>query len=286
MIKLSRSKIILLVILIAIAGFAFYKYIPTNSIDDCKNPPKMEDYTSGKERLVICKDTIQYGNQTVTTRKDTPDLFGYRFNDKETWDVTQEVVAYKLDNKEFIAIFSVVNPQTWYKRSGYIFQKDGNKFKLIFHKSFEDLNGRWTGVRFDENGSLFDSNAIAVNQDFGYMGPLGQRIYWRDYYVWDSSKNTFILANDKMSFRLDEIRKTYNELDQEACGNESPSMVGRKISDLYSTKKNSEHFCNDSSPVPYISNAQAEMFLKAKKALVEIGQGKNYSFSEIKNIAL
>lgn len=286
MIRLSRSKIILFVVFIAIAGFAFYKYIPNNSAEECKNPTKMEDYTDGKERLVICKDIIQYGDKTVTTRKDTPDLFAYRFNDKETWDVTQEVVAYKLDNKEFIAIFSVVNPQSWYKRSGYIFQKDGDNFKPIFHKTFDDLSGRWAGVRFDENGSVFEPNAIAVNQDFGYIGPLGQRIYWRDYYVWDSSKNTFVLSNDKMSFRLDEIRKTYNELDQEACGNESPSMVGKKISDLYSTRKNSEHFCNDSSPVPYISNAQAEMFLKAKKALDEIGQGKNYSFSEIKNIKL
>jgi hypothetical protein len=246
----------------------------------------MEDYTNGKERLLICKDTIQYGDKTVTTRKDTPDLFGYRFNDKETWDVTQEVVAYNLDNKEFIAIFSVVNPQSWYKRSGYIFQTDGDNFKPIFHKTFDDLSGRWAGVRFDENGSVFEPNAIVVNQDFGYMGPLGQRIYWRDYYVWDSTKNTFTLSNDKMSFRLDEIRKTYNELDLEACGNESPSMVGRKISDLYSTRKNSEHFCNDSSPVPYISNAQAELFLKAKKALDEIGQGKNISYEQVENIDL
>ena len=286
MTKISRLKIILLVIFIALAGFAFYKYIPNNSADDCKNPTKMEDYTDGKERLAICKDIIKYGNQTVTTREDTPDLFGYRFNDKETWNVTQEVVAYKLDNKEFIAIFSVVNPQSWYKRSGYIFQKDGENFKPIFHKTFDDLSGRWAGVRFDENGSVFEPNAIAVNQDFGYMGPLGQRIYWRDYYVWDAAKDTFVLANDKMSFRLDEIRKTYSELDQEACGNESPSMVGRKISDLYTTRKNSEHFCNDSSPVPYISNTQAELFLKAKKALDEIGQGKNYSFKDIENINL
>jgi hypothetical protein len=286
MIKLSRLKITLLLLFIAIAGIALFNYLPNKSVADCKNPTKLEDYTDRKERLVICKDTIRYGNQIVTTRKDAPDLFGYRFNDKETWDVTQEVVAYKLDNKEFIAIFSVENPQTWYLRSGYIFQKDGNDFKLIFNKSFKDLNGRWAGVRFDENGSVFDSNAIAVNQDFGYMGPLGQRIYWRDYYIWDSAKNTYILANDKMSFRLDEIRKTYDELDQEACGNESPSMKGRRISALYESRKNHEHFCDDSSPVPFISNNQAEMFLKAKKALDEIGQGKNYSFNEIKNIDL
>jgi len=286
MIKLSRSKIALLLLFITIAGLALFKYLPNKSADECKNPTKLEDYTDGKERLVICKNTIRYGNQTVTTRRDAPDLFGYRFNDKETWDVTQEVVAYKLDNKEFIAIFSVENPQTWYLRSGYIFQKDGDEFKLIFNKSFKDLKGRWAGVRFDENGSLFDSNAIAVNQDFGYMGPLGQRIYWRDYYIWDSAKNTYVLANDKMSFRLDEIRKTYDELDREACGNESPSMKGRRISELYDSRKNHEHFCNDSSPVPYISNTQAEMFLKAKKALDEIGQGKNYSFNEIKNIDL
>lgn len=284
--KMTKKAILILLLIIGIGSLVLFGYIPIKNNDDCKNPTKMEDYTDGKERLVICKDKIQYGDKTVTTREDTPDLFGYRFNDKETWDVTQEVVAYKLDNKEFIAIFSVVNPQSWYKRSGYIFQKDGENFKPIFHKTFDDLSGRWAGVRFDENGSVFEPNAIDVNQDFGYIGPLGQRIYWRDYYVWDSSKNTFVLSNDKMSFRLDEIRKTYNELDQEACGNESPSMVGKKISDLYSTRKNSEHFCNDSSSVPYISNEQVGMFLKAKKALNEIAQGKNYSFSEINNIEL
>lgn len=281
-----QMKFILLCLFIGIGVLALYKYHLNKSTDDCKNPTKLEDYTDGKENLVICKDSIKFGNKIVTTRTKTPDLFGYRFNDKEIWDVTQEVVIYKLDKKEFLAIFSVVNPQTWYMRSGYIFQREGDDFKLIFSKSYKDLNGRWTGVRFDENGSLFESGAIAVNQDFGEMGFLGQRISWRDYYTWDSSKNTYVLANNEMSFRLDEMRKYYEETDLEACGNESAAMKGKKISDLYATRKNFDHFCDDSSPVPFITNKQAEMFLKAKKALDEIGQGKNYSFAEVKNINL
>jgi len=284
MIKLSRINFTLILAFIVIGTVAFSQFNPFSKSEECKNPSKLEDYTEGRERISVCKDSIRYGDKVVTTRQKSPDLFGYKFNDKETWEVTQEIVAYELDNKEFIAVFSVENPQTWYLRSGYIFQKDGDNFKLIFKKGFKDLKGRWAGIRFDENGSVFNSNAIAVNQDFGEMGSLGQRIYWRDYYTWDSSKNTYILTNDKMSYRLDEIRKTYDELDQEACGNESPSMEGRRISELYDLRKDHEHFCDDSSPVPFISNKQAEMFLKAKKALDEIGQGKNYSFDEIKNI--
>lgn len=282
----KHINFVLLIVIICIGSFILTRYLPAKSEFGCKNPTKLEDHTEGRERISICKDSITFGDKTITTRQETPDLFGYNFNDKETWEVTQEIVAYELDNKEFVAIFSVENPQTWYLRSGYIFQKDGDNFKLIFKKGFKDLRGRWAGVRFDENGSVFDSNTIALNQDFGEMGPLGQRIYWRDYYVWDSSKNTYVLANDKMSYRLDEIRKTYDELDQEACGNESPSMKGRRISELYDLRKDHEHFCDDSSPIPFISNKQAKMFLKAKKALDEIGQGKNYSFDEIKNVDL
>ncbi len=282
----KRIKLILLFLFIGIGALALFKYFPSKSIDNCKNPTKLEDYTDGKERLVICKDSVKYGSTVVTTKDKTPGVFEYVFDEDDTWEPTHEVVVYKIDNKDYVAIFPVINPQSWYMRSGYIFQKQGEEFKLIFNKTFKDLSGRWTGVRFDENGSLFESSAIAVNQDFGEMGFLGQRISWRDYYTWDPSKNTYVLANNEMSFRLDEMRKYYDETDLEACGNESPSLKGERISELFEIRKNFDHFCDDSSPHPYISNKQAEMFLKAKKALDEIGQGKNYSFNEIKNIDL
>lgn len=279
-------KIVLLLLFITIAGLTLFKYLPNKSADECKNPTKIEDYTDGKERLTVCKDSVKYGNTIITTKDKTPGIFEYKFDEDDTWEPTHEVIVYKIDNKDYVAIFPVINPQSWYMRSGYIFQKNENEYKLIFSKTFKDLNGRWMGVRFDENGSVFEPNSIAVNQDFGEMGPLGQRISWRDYYTWNSSKNTYVLANNEMSFRLDEIRKYYDETDLEACGNESPSLKGKRISELYAIRKTFDHFCDDSSPVPFINNKQAEMFLKAKKALYEIGQGKNYSFSEIENIEL
>ena len=87
-----------------------------------------------------------------------------------------------------------------------------------------------------------------------------------------------------MSLRMSEIRNAYEELDLNACGNESPEMKGNKISDLYQNRKDRDHFCDDNSPVPYISNKQAEIFLKAKKALEENSQGSNLSFGDIEKL--
>lgn len=284
---MHRIKILLLFLLIGVITYTFLiRTQETKTEEDCKNPTKIEDYTDRDKAYRICESTVMYGDIIVANKEDYPDLFGYLFNNKEVWDVKQEVVVYKIEENEFIAIFPVVNPYTWYMRSGYIFQKMDGEYKLVFSKPFKDLQGRWTGVRFDENGSIFDSNAIAVNQDFGEMGYAGQRISWRDYYTWDSSKNTYVLANNKMTFRLNEMRKYYEDTDLEACGNESSVMEGKRISELYSTRRAYEHFCDDSSPHPYISKNQVEMFLKAKKALDEIAEGKNYSFSEIKKISL
>lgn len=280
---IKKFKVPLIAILIISAIFIYFKSSPTLVKDNsCKNPTKIEDYTDGDVRLTICKDSVNYGNAIVTSKEENPNLFGYRFNDKEIWNVTHEVVVYKIKNKEYIAIFPVVNPQSWYKRSGYIFQKSDDSFKLIFKRDFDSLSGRWTGVRFDENGSVFDPNVIVINQDFGALGPDGQRIRWTDYYVWNKEKENYEIANNKMAYRMNEIVKAYEELDDTACGNESPQMKDISISDLYQTRKENVHICDDSSPVPYISNSQAEIFLRAKSALAEIGKGKNLSFQDIK----
>jgi len=282
---IKKNKILLIIILIISAFFISSKsYSSLINDDTCKNPTQIEDYTDRDIRLTICKDLIKYGDTTVVRKEDDPELFEYRLNDKEIWNVTHEVVVYKINNNEYIAIFPVVNPQSWYKRSGYIFQKSDDSFKLIFKRDFDSLSGRWTGVRFDENGSVFDPNVLIVNQDFGALGPDGQRIRWTDYYIWNEIKKNYELANNKMSFRFTEIRNAYDEIDLNACGNESPELKGSKISDLYTIRQNNEHFCDDESPVPYISNEQAEMFLKAKKALVEINQGKNHSFNNIERM--
>lgn len=254
------------------------------SQEKCKNPTKFEDYTDRDKRLHICEDSINYGDLMVTDKKSTPGIFEYKFNDQDPWKPTHEVIVYSIDKDEFIAIFPVINPQSWYRRSGYIFQKTEDSYKLIFERDFESLSGRWTGVRFDENGSVFDSNVLVVNQDLGALGPEGQRIRWTDYYQWDSNKNSYILANDKMGFRMKELIKSYDELDLVACGNESQDLVGKRISELYQARSKNDHFCNDTSPVPYISNKQATLFLKAKKALESNSNGDNKSFKDIKSV--
>lgn len=278
----------ILLILITVATFTFIIWRPelniNNRNESCKNPTKFEDYTDKDKRLLICEDSVNYGDDQVTTKHKTPGIFEYKFNDQDPWEPTHEVVTYKIDSTEYIAVFPVINPQSWYRRSGYIFQKTDNEYKLIFSRDFESLSGRWTGVRFDENSSVFDPSTIVVNQDFGALGLDGQRIRWTDYYVWNNQKETYELANNKMAYRMKEIVKAYEELDLTACGNESPEMEGNSISDLYQTRKDNDHFCDDDSPVPYISNKQAEMFLKAKTALTEISKGENISFQEVENV--
>lgn len=285
--NMKRKSLIAIISIIGIILlFKLFTPTPTTSQENCKNPTKLEDYTDRDKRLLICEDSVTYGDVMVTNKNNTPGIFEYKFNDQDPWEPTHEVIVYSIDKDEFIAIFPVINPQSWYRRSGYIFQKTEDSYKLIFDRDFESLSGRWTGVRFDENGSVFDSNVLVVNQDLGALGPEGQRIRWTDYYQWDSNKNSYILANDKMGFRMKELIKSYDELDLVACGNESQDLVGKRISELYQTRSQNDHFCIDNSPVPYISNKQATLFLKAKKALDANSKGDNKSYNDIESINL
>jgi len=287
MIKNKKILVVLVLLITIIALFISNKSkLLVLKDESCKNPTKYEDYLTKDKRLLICKDTIKYGNTIVAKKEELPDLFVYKFNDNEDWAATYEAVAYKIQNDEYIAIFPVINPQSWYKRSGYVFQKEDNSYKLIFERNFDSLEGRWTGVRFDENGSVFDPSVIVVNQDLGALGYDGQRIRWTDFYEWNANKKTYDLANNKMGYRMKDIIEASDEIDGTACGIESASMKGKKISDLYAIKKENDHFCDDNSPVPYITNGQATLFLKTRKALIENTQGKNYSFNDIDSIEL
>ncbi|EKD94580.1 MAG: hypothetical protein ACD_26C00031G0003 [uncultured bacterium] len=258
------------------------KWYPKNNIF-CENPVKLEDYSNRKKLFTICKDKIYYGNELITDRNKSPEIF-----DSKVAIPKLEVTIYSINKQEFIAIFPVADMFTWYARGANIFVKENGRYKEIFKRGIDELSGRWRGVRIVGTDSIysFDPKTIIVNQDLGQLAFEGNRILWSDYYDLNEKNFKYVLANDKHRIEFEQMKKNYEELDLKSCAGESPTLSSQKISDLYPSRKSFIHFCFNESIAPYISKDQATIFLKGKKAVDLILAGKNLSMDDIKNVKL
>ncbi len=283
--KLISVIIFILIVVIALLLFTYFR--PKQEIASCSSPTKLEDYSNRQDHLLICKDLISYGKRVVATREQYPALFEYKvFQDEKPSTPQFEAVIYFLDEKEFIAIFPIINPVVSYTRAGYVFEKENNGYKLIFERPFSSLSGRWTGVRFSGGGSIFEGNSIEVYQDLGVLAGLGNVIPWSDYYDWDSAQNTYVLANNKHIFDIKDMQKRYEDMNGSNCEKQSSTKLSNKILDLYPTRKNIDHYCPDNSQVPFVTKEQATSFMKGLKALEMIKNGANISKEDVEKIKL
>lgn len=280
MIKLFK---LLFIVLLLMFCFSLIMKWHRNNHRFCENPFKLEDYSDRKKLFTICKDKIYYDNELITDKNKNPEIFYTK-----TAIPKLEVTIYSVNKQEIIAIFPVADMFVWYARGVNIFVKENGKYKEIFKRGIDELTGRWRGVRIvgADSISSFDPKIIVVNQDLGQLAFEGIRIPWSDYYDFYEKNFKYVLANDKHRMEFEQMKKNYEELDLKSCAGGMPELAGKKISDLYQSRKSFENFCFKEVDYPYISKDEATIFLKGKKAIELILGGKNLSIDDVKNVKL
>lgn len=254
----------------------------------CKNPTSVDDFTVSKNEVVrICEDQIKRGQTVVVSRNEYSDLFEYSPKEGKSEPTQQYVKVFTKDNNEYVSIVSVMDYSSWFSSAIGIYQKDKNSYKQVFRQSYLDGRfGRWTRIDLLNMPGIEDQSTIAVSGDLGYLGCLGCRINWTDYYDWDNNQKTYILANNKHTDKFQELQTEYEKTDKEACSSEIPPQPTKVISEIYQIRKDSEHFCDDGSISPLITPPQAETFLKAKRTIERIISGENLSNQDVSKIVI
>lgn len=271
---------------------AFFYYL--NRKDNCVNPYEVKDTSSRKEIVRICDNTLYRGSIKIVNDKEFPDFFRFYLNkDSKPENVVQYVRVSEFEKQEYVTIKSVIDYTSWIDSSIGIYHKDGNKYNLIFKKTFSDNWGRWVNIDFGEDYTTRDTlfylsshgEGFTISGDLGYLGCLGAcRMLWWDYYDWDASKKTFVLVNNKHVENFKELLKDYEDVDKNKCSWEV--NVSESITALYPLRKNKEKLCSDDAVQPYTTPGQAEMLLKGIKAIKMIINGENIPMSMVGSIQL
>jgi len=281
---------LILLAIILISASYFYKI----QKDNCVNPFELKDFTAGIETVRICNDTLYRGSTKVVGKEEYPDLFEFLLNeDSKPEKVKQYVRVFEKEKQEYISMKTVIDYASWNDSSIGIYRKEGKEYKLIFKKAFDDNQGRWVNIEFGEDYTSRDSyfylsstgEGMSISGDLGYLGCLGRcRLLWWDYYDWNASKKTFVLANNKHPENFKRLLEDYEEKDKNTCLDEA--NVPESISSLYPIKKNKERICSDKAIEPATTLGQAEMLLKGKEAIRLIINGENIPLSEVDKVKI
>lgn len=272
----------------SLLAVVYYK----NNKNICVNPFELKDFTSRKETVRICNNALYRGSTKVVDKSEYPDLFEFFLNkDSEPNEVRQFVRVFEKDNQEYVSVISLIDYTSWNNSSIGIYQKENDKYKLIFKKSFDDNQGRWVNIEFGEDfasrNNVFSlslrGEGITISGDIGYLGCLGAcRLLWWDFYDWDSSKNTYVLANNKHPENFKKLLENYEEFDKTTCLYEA--NISESISSLYPIRKNKEKICSDFVQEPSTNVKQAEFLLKGIRAIESIIDGENISMSQVDKV--
>jgi len=280
--------LVLFAIILVTASF-FYK----NDKNNCINPLEVKDFTSGIETVRICNDTLYRGSTKVVGKNEYPELFEFLLNkDSKPEKVKQYVRVFESDSQEYVSMKSIIDYTSWNDSSIGIYRKEGKEYKLIFKKAFDDNQGRWVNIEFGEDYTSRDpyfnlsstGEGISISGDLGYLGCLGCRLLWWDYYDWDTNKKTFVLANNKHPENFKRLLEDYEEKDKNTCLDQA--KVSESITDLYSVRKNKDKICSDNAIEPATTLSQAEMLLKGKEAIRLIISGENIPMSQVDKVKI
>lgn len=251
--------------------------------NNCVNPFEVRDYRMSKKEIVkICNNKLYFGSKKIVDKKDYQDLFEYKVSDKFE-PTEQHVIIFEQSNKTYVSVISIVNGVSWYRSAIGVYRKNSNNFELVFKKDFSENKGRYSEINFfsmDEKGAGI--KGLTISRDVGHLGCYGCLMEWTDYYDWDQNKQTFVLSNNKHAFEFSKLLEKYQNEDESACNDVNYAKAS--ITELYKYRKGIEKFCDDNAIVPYISSDQATIFLKAKKAIGEIINGKNISIEDLESI--
>lgn len=290
--KLSKKTLFFFVLffIICILILHFYK-----SRGNCVNPFEVKNFIQGNKIIQICNNILFVGSIKVVSDKEFPDLFRYSLNkDSKPYEVVQYIRNYKERETELISFVSTIDSITWNKSAIGIFRKEKDgEYKLIFKREFKDNQGRWVDINFgidyvDKDPYFFlrsKGSGFSIKGDIGMLGCYGAcRMPWQDFYDWDDNKGTYVIVNNEKPEIFKKLMNSYDNLDKSTCQNKIGESL--TISELYPIRKDKLKFCSDTSEVPYTTNTQAKNFLKAKKAIQMIINGKNLSSSDISKINL
>ncbi len=285
--------LLLIIVLFGVSGFT-QDSEKTQETDSCFNPYELKDSTAGVEAVRICENTLYRGNLKVVHKDEFKDLFEYSYGeDSEPDKVTQYVRVFERDKQEYVSLKSVFDSVTWNQSAIGIYRKEGDAYKQIFKKGFEENTGRWVDIEFGEDVSFRDpyfylnqkGDGISISGDIGYLGCYGAcRMLWWDFYDWDERKKTYVLSNNKHPESFKKLLESYEDFDKNTCMNEA--SVDAVISELYPLRKDKVKICTDTDIEPTTTVAQAEMLLKGIKAINRIIEGENISMNEVKDIEL
>jgi len=254
--------------------------IKTAPHDICKNPEQVYDRSrDSAKQVLLCTDKITYGGITVVQKKTLPDLFRYRFLDKEDQPVKTYVdIFQKSTGIHYIAVRTMWDYTTGRFSAVGIFKEQNGTFTPIFRKTFDENRGRGVDISFHSSPGLdsgpFDYSYISISGDVGKLGCYGCRMEWTDYYDWNQDAGTFLLANNAHVQEFEQLKSEYEERDKTACSDVADAY-GARISDLFPDRHDKEQFCGDNAMIPYISNVEAGIFMKAKQTITDILAGKN-----------
>lgn len=284
---------IVVIIGVTSGGVAIFKLRKTENI--CVNPYQLKDFTASKEIVRFCGDALYKGSNKVVSKSEFPDLFEYvNSGDGKSYPVEQDVRLFNDKSDEFVSFKSFINYYSWTNSAIGVYRKEGNKYNLVFKKSFKDNPGRWVSISFGDDYLSRDSvfflsksgSGMVISGDIGMLGCMGAcRLLWWDYYEWDTNKKMYVLANNKHPEAFKKVLENYEEWDKTTC--QTPTIKKPKtVTELYPLRKDKEKLCSDDAIEPATTTKEAEMLLKGIKAVKSIINGENIGLSQVKDVIL
>lgn len=274
-----------------------YKGSPSNKprLPDCQYAAYIPD-TNGdgnQEMVTICDKEIEINfsfadqwfglsfntnSKIFETSESFPDLF---FNSTLGSDYRLKQTV-ETNNKSSLGLILIIRtmecPGNWCTKGAGIYLIKGTAVKRVFQLKDSDVPGRTSGIEIISTNPL----SIRTYFDFGYVGALGNRYYWSNYYDWDSGKEELVLSNTRYPTEFKKLLVEYREFEKDPCYQEG--LKNETITTLYEKRKGEKKLCpntEDDNVSPDVKDAK--LFLQAKSTLQEILNGKDYSHTDVKD---
>jgi len=98
------KKVILLILFIVAILYSYSFFNKNKKV--CSNPFEVKDFTSGKERVMICDKTLYKGSVKIVDNKEYPELYQFLLNkDSKPNEVKQYVCQVPVFSTTFSKTF-------------------------------------------------------------------------------------------------------------------------------------------------------------------------------------
>lgn len=236
--------------------------------------------------ILFCGETIyaHYANpeslydQKIEDISSFPDLFYYTpDNGKTKLEIIKQVFLFPKNNPQFFVISSMMNGGPWQRYADGVYKFQGGIIRRVFKRGFREITGRWPFINFDNTRSAF-----SLNGDHGYIGCLGCRLDWIDFYTWSELNQEFVLDNVNHKEEFQKLLVEYQRKDNSGCkeglaGTIIKEHVNLTFSELYKKYPDEKIYCNKKLGI-YKEDVLA--LIKSIKIIKEIIIGNNVTYEE------